>query len=124
MKIDDPHESINLLVCYMVVEFSICIYGKFTSKGHFKNLKTVNLTFSYTILRRISALVSQGSNKYVSYRGVFRILILCVLSVNKILIYCLQFFPAVLKCQNIAVAEAPLIAPVLNTPLIKKIRKF
>ena len=86
MKIDDPHESINLLVCYMVVEFSICIYGKFTSKGHFKNLKTVNLTFSYTILRRISALVSQGSNKYVSYRGVFRILILCVLSAQKILI--------------------------------------
>ena len=27
---------------------------KITSKGHFKNLKTVNLNFSYTILRRIS----------------------------------------------------------------------
>ena len=31
MKIDDPRESINLLVRYMVVEFSIWICGKLTS---------------------------------------------------------------------------------------------
>ena len=59
-------------------------------------------------------------------RGVFRILILRVLSVNKIFILHPQLFPTVLKCQKIAGAnslffkiagaKAP-IAPVLNTPL-------
>ena len=47
-----------------------------------------------------------------SYRGVFRILILWVMSVNKIFIYHPQFFPTVLKCRKIS------IAPVLNTPLL------
>ena len=60
------------------------------------------------------------------FKGVFRILILWVLRVNKIFIYHPQFFPTVLKCPKIvgadslffkiADAKAP-IAPVLNTPL-------
>ena len=60
------------------------------------------------------------------YRGVFRILILWVLSVNKIFIQQPQFFPTVLKCPRIAganslffkIAGAP-IAHVLNTPLTR-----
>ena len=56
---------------------------------------------------------------------VFRILILCVLSVNKIYIEHPQFFLTVLKCPKIeganslcikiAGAKAPIV-PVLNTP--------
>ena len=59
-------------------------------------------------------------------RGVFRIFILWVLSVNTILFNICNFFPTVLKCPKIeganllffkiAGAKAP-IAPVLNTPL-------
>ena len=45
-------------------------------------------------------------------RGVLMILILWVMSVNKIFIYHPQFFPTVLKCRKIS------IAPVLNTPLL------
>ena len=49
-------------------------------------------------------------------QGLFRILILWVLSVNKIFIKHPQFFPIVLTCLKIAGAKAP-IASVLNTPL-------
>ena len=60
------------------------------------------------------------------FRGVFRILILWVLSVNKIFYLAPAIFPTVLKCLKIAGANSlffkiagakATIAPVLNRPL-------
>ena len=116
-----PRCAIPILLTYLT-NFLLKVFLEEISLMQMQSFKFKNFLNSIFLQNLRLLLYSFYKNTigaYISWHGgVFRILILWVLIVDKMFIQHPKFFPTVLKCPKIAGAKTP-IAPVLNTaPLL------